>query len=342
MVHALRESYYVHGTPFQLETRGGWIAAAMSPALPSVLPPGGVTEHELGYAATHAGRAFTLNGRLDLGYPDVLRDGTPLAVVRDYKTTSSMQYAKLEREALLGHSQAPLYGLMYMQALGVRWAWLGWVYVGTRSSLGLPPWPEPELRTSDHLISYAEAEERVHLRMVPAASAMLELRDAFAAGTPVDAFPKNTTACFKYNKRCPYWARCQPEKRKAMSSLFLAAVGAKVAPQPAPPAPAATPPAPEPQTPPAGATQGVGNAPLPVAPAINPPEEPGTPTSKTKGKAPAIVAARARRHPSRCRGGRATARLGARAQSRDAAWLDCASAQSARLCTSSVRSAPLS
>lgn len=255
-VHGLRETYYLKGTPFDLTTRTGFIAAAMSPLLPHVLPVDGRVEHELSYQATPAVR---LVGRLDLCYPSAeyhpnkvfrLRvPGSDYAYVRDYKTTGSMAYAKLERDALFGHSQAPLYALMYMNELDVQRARCGWVYVGTRGSLGPPPWPEPELKPSDHWISKDEATERVHMRMVPAALEMLAARDAFAAGMPVDDLPKNQTACWKYNRRCPYFARCQPEKQAMSTSAFLAAVEkqANAATPPAAP-PAEAPPVERPYT----------------------------------------------------------------------------------------------
>jgi hypothetical protein len=316
LVHGLRESYYLHGTPFDTDTCGGFLARAMSPLLPSVLPVGGAVEHELQYEAA---TGIVLVGRLDLCYP---ADGR--AVVRDYKTTGSMAYAKLERDALFGHSQAPLYALMYMRALKVTQALCGWVYVGTRKTLGPPPWPEPELAPSDHYISHDEAQERVHMRMLPAAREMLALRDAFAAGVTPDDFPKNQTACFKFNRRCPYFARCQKEKHQMSVSAFIAATGGPTAPAPdtapAAPEPAVSgflaavgakvgAPAPAPVAPPntgsslinpagtpaqsviaaavsavADATSQLVGAPTADAPAINPPEGEGPEIKKGKAK----------------------------------------------------------
>lgn len=284
IVHALREQYYLHGTPFDLTTRGGWLAAGMSPDLPRVLPPGGAVELELTYAAT---TAVTLVGRLDLCYPSECDPS--YAVVRDYKTTGSMRYAKLERDALFGHSQAPLYALMWMNKLRVKKARCGWVYVETSKSLGMPPWPEPALAASDHYITHDEATERVHMRMLPVATAMLQARDEYCAAKTdeeraavIDALPRNLTSCYKYNKRCPHWARCQPEKAKDMSSLFLQAVGANVATQQQAkeleqPVVAPTVVAPAPNL--AALTT---EATADEKPDINPPEPAGKPTTKGK------------------------------------------------------------
>ncbi len=254
-VHAAHESYYVRRTPYDTTTRAGYIASYMSTKLPPVLPEGGAVEHELTY---DAGGGIVLVGRLDLIWPD----DRGYVVVPDHKTTKSLRYAKLERDALFGHAQAPLYVLMGMRKHGMQRARTRWVYGTTDTTYGDVPqyWRPPMLAVSQHDITLDEATERVHLRMLPAAHDMLAIA---RAGTPARELPKNLTACNAYNRPCPYFKRCQPQKAEQMESAFLNALGAA---NNAAPAPATAPaPTPVPDAPPAGGL--FGGAPPPAAPA---------------------------------------------------------------------------
>lgn len=270
LVHLARFGYYVHGWSFDLDTRDGWVAAGMSPLLPRVLPPDGGAELELTYDV----EGVTLRGTLDLCYPDY-NEG--VAVVRDYKTTGGAagdwRWAKLERDALFGHSQAPLYALMLMNRHGFDKALAGWVYA-RRPPLGPAPWPKTELAASDHYISREEAIERVHKRMVEPAKQMQAYANAGLTAADAHTLPKNLTACRKYNRWCPYLSKCQPDKDPFRMNSFLASIGAAApaaastpATQPAaadtPPATNTAPPQPAASEAPAAKTDG---------PAVNPPE----------------------------------------------------------------------
>lgn len=265
------------------DTRAGVLARAMSRHLPRGLPPYGLFEENLEYEPEPG---IVLHGLPDMAWPDL---HNWVAVVADYKTCGGFRYAKLERDALFGHSQAPLYLLMAMRRWGFDRARALWLY-GERPPLVRPPegWTEPRVEVSRHEISRDEATERVHLRMLPPAR---EMRAALASGmTAADAgkLPKNLRACRAFNRLCPFYLQCQPKKEQDMSEVnaFLAGLGLPAAgtpapatePQPAAPAAAAVAP-----TAPATPTAPVVPPPADITPAINPPEQ-ATGAGKGKGK----------------------------------------------------------
>lgn len=278
--HLSHELYYNQGKPHDLNTRAGWCANGMleDGGLPRALPPGGVVEHELTYVVD----GVILAGRLDLAYIE------RVPVVRDYKTCGNFRFAKLERDALFGHPQAPFYALVWMHANGAMRAKCGWVY-GTRPALGPAPWAPTNVQRSDHEITRDEATERVHVRMVPAAKQMQAYADAGLTAADAGTLPKNLRACRKFNRLCPYYFTCKPIKEQDMSeaNAFLAGLNLGT---PTPPAASAavavapTAPATQPTTPPA--TDATPPTP-PTSPAaglpINPPEG-GDPANKGKGK----------------------------------------------------------
>lgn len=278
-VHQAHEQRYKFGKPYDLETRAGWVAAAMAPELPAVLPHDGGAELELTYDVG----GVTLRGTLDLCWPDYDRR---VAIVRDYKTTGGFGWAKLERDALFGHTQAPLYCLMMMNRHGFDRAFAGWLYA-LRPPLGPAPWQDVQVKRSDHYITRAEATDRVHVRMLPPAVEMQAYADAGMTAADAHKLPKNLTACRKYNRWCPFVAKCQPEKDPIRMNAFLQSIASQQT-AGAPPAESKTadglPPSGEKTaepTPPAGA------APPPAdKPAVNPPEsaDPGNATRGKKGK----------------------------------------------------------
>jgi hypothetical protein len=293
-VHLEHELYYTQGRPYDTTTRAGFIASHMASKLPPVLPEFGAVEHEMRYEAEPG---LSLVGRLDMLWPDLERG---YVIVPDHKTTAHMKYAKLERDALFGHAQAPFYVLLGMRKFAVSKARTRWVYATTDTTIGdRAGWRPPMLAVSAHDISIDEATERVHLRMVPQAREMLAIAKA---GTPARELPKNLTACDSYNRRCPYFARCQPEKHQQMESNFLKSLNAAQSSAPAagaPPAPEAPPAGAAPvTTPPAGGLFGASSTPPatpptatpPVtapdagAPDVNPPEAGETGKGKGKGR----------------------------------------------------------
>lgn len=293
-VHGERERYLEaalaapHGVGYDFpNTRAGVVARALSAHLPKGLPPYGLFEEDLEYEAEPG---LILHGLPDMAWPDT---HARVAVVADYKTCGTFRYAKLERDALFGHAQAPLYLLFGMRRWGFDRARSLWLYA-QRPPLVMPPsgWPDVLVERSVHEISRDEATERVHLRMVPPAR---EMRGYIESGMTADdagKLPKNLRACRAFNRLCPYYTKCQPQKEQDMSEVnaFLAGMGLSVTGAPATlPAPteqpaanaaaavAPTAPATPPTTPAAASSD---------KPAINPPEQnEGKGKGKGKGNA---------------------------------------------------------
>lgn len=290
--HTEREKYLEHckvfgsNTPYAWpDTRPGVVAKALTAYLPKGIPPYAYWEEDHEY---DAGDGIVLHGFPDFAWPDPRES---LAVTADYKTTGNFKWAKLDRNALFGHAQAPLYVLMNMRKWGFDKGRALWLYA-ERPPL-VPPYGDVRVEPSDHLITRDEATERVHLRMVPPAKQMLGYLTSGMTAADAPKLPKNLRHCRAYNKLCPRLATCQPEKKQHMSdqaNLFLAGLG--LAPTPATPAAGAnTPGTPEPATlptntapPDAGATAGASAPDTSKAANVNPPESNG---KKGKGRAQA-------------------------------------------------------
>jgi len=130
-----------------------------------------------------------------------------------------MRYAKLERAALFGHSQAPFYALVACEKWNVEEARTWWVYATTQTQVA-------SLEVSAHTISKEEARERTYTRMLPVVRQMVAARDAGATGNDL---PKNTQNCWKYNRPCPHLERCNPNNYKDQVMSFLDSLKAEQA-----------------------------------------------------------------------------------------------------------------
>jgi hypothetical protein len=294
-VHTEREKYlraatdtlFPHVYDFP-DTRAGVVARALSEYLPKGMPPYGYFEADHEY---DAGDGIVLHGFPDMAWPDP-RAG--VAVTADYKTTGSMRYAKLDRDALFGHAQAPLYLLFNMRKWGFDKGRALWLYA-ERPPLVKPAdgWPKVRVEQSDHTMSRDEATERVHLRMVPPAKQMLAAYTSGMTAAQAGELPKNLRNCRSYGRLCPYHATCNPKKDQHMdqaSNAFLAGLGlgAGGAPPPAPEptSPATAPPAPTTPAAPPAPTDAAPPGVAPAPPGVNPPEAAG---KKGKGRATAPV-----------------------------------------------------
>lgn len=283
-VHGERERYLgaaVRGEAYAFpDTRAGVTARALSAHLPKGLPPYGYYEADHEY---DTGEGVVLHGLPDMAWPDT---HAGVAVTADYKTTGSMRYAKLERDALFGHPQAPLYTLINMRKWGFDKGRALWLYA-ERPPLVRPDggWPAVRVVLSDHTISRDECAERVHLLMVPPAKEMLAIYTSGMTAAQAGELPKNLRQCRAFGRLCPYYATCNPKKDQQMESAnaFLAGLGLGTT--------AAAPPA---DAPPAVTTV-INNTtvnappaaqPADAAPAVNPPEAAG---KKGKGRAAAPV-----------------------------------------------------
>ena len=204
-VHLQHELYFGPANkPYETGTRHGLLAWEMSHKYPDrrdFVAWGGKVEEEL----THTVDGVTLEGRLDMNW---LRHG--VAIIGDHKTTSHMRYAKLERSDLFGHSQAPFYALVGCDKWNVDRARTHWVYATTTSKVA-------SLEMSAHDISKEEARDRTYTRMLPVVREMIAARDAGMTG---ERMPKNTRACWKYNRPCPHIERCNPEKKVELMSFL--------------------------------------------------------------------------------------------------------------------------
>jgi hypothetical protein len=101
-VHKAHELWLRDGVPYDRTTRIGQIAAATM----HLLPAPGTCRVESGFRLNI--RGIKLGGTIDLDY---LHEHPSIAIVSDHKTCGDFKYAKLEREKLLGHPQAPIYAL---------------------------------------------------------------------------------------------------------------------------------------------------------------------------------------------------------------------------------------
>lgn len=191
--------------PYQTGTRAGLLAWQMAHKYPDrrdFVAWGGRVEEEL----THTVEGITLEGRLDMNW---LHGG--VAFVGDHKTTKHMRWAKLDRSDLFGHAQAPFYCLVACEKWNVDRARTQWVYATTQMAVA-------SLEVSAHNISKEEARERTYVRMLPVVKQMIAARDAHVSA---DDLPKNTRACWKYNRPCPHIERCKPERYRVSEMSFL-------------------------------------------------------------------------------------------------------------------------
>jgi hypothetical protein len=257
------------------DTREGVTARALSEHLPAGLPPYGYFEVDHEY---DTGEGVVCHGFPDMAWPEPRES---LAVTADYKTTGAMLYAKLERDALFGHPQAPLYTLINMRKWGFDKGRALWLYA-ERPPLVKPPggWPRVRVEESNHLITRDEATERVHLLMVPAAKEMHAIYTSGMTAAQAGELPKNLRHCLSFGRLCPFHATCNPRKEQQMdeANAFLAGIGLGTTTAAVPPTTPATGSAPA--TSPATTTTDA-TAPA-TGPAVNPPEAAG---KKGKGRA---------------------------------------------------------
>jgi len=119
-IHSILEAWLEHGTPPDVATEYGAIAAAGLHHLPHP----GVAEVEGSFTIELPSADFT--GRVDARWIDT--DGTP--IILDHKTTSGLQWAKTE-EDLRTDVQASLYAHVAMRDANKDVAELRWIYYET-------------------------------------------------------------------------------------------------------------------------------------------------------------------------------------------------------------------
>lgn len=215
--HELWAEYLKNGTPFDLSTPEGRICHATQHLLPAPGTCDGVEEPF----------RFEWEGVTWAGVKDAEYDGDVLPVVLDHKTTSDFRYAKRDRSLLLGHPQAPLYGLEACELYAAVCVELAWNYVrhGVTFAKDQAPGPhgyaikragkpvalDPPVRI---VVSRAEAEDALG-RHVPTAKRMLAVIaappapvvDENGVASIARALEPNPDACDAFGG-CPYRSQC--------------------------------------------------------------------------------------------------------------------------------------
>jgi PD-(D/E)XK nuclease superfamily protein len=263
--HAQHDRYFKYGTPYDLTTRAGELALATSGMLPDRETFGLRVEQELRFRHPSVPGVW-FGGKIDLNWAqqETLHGGADghagvwrlRRIVLDHKTTGQRRYMKLTREALLGHPQAPVYGMMFFigegqervppapgeQGRGTWRDWaidaatdpleLRWNYVLTSSKAAAIP-----TEKSWHEVTKYEIDEAFERHVVPHARKLLQIVDQANAvrstGHPfgaADVEAKTGDACFAFGG-CPFRSRCNIapiEGVRAMTagaSDFLTRVG---------------------------------------------------------------------------------------------------------------------
>lgn len=214
--HDQKEKWLTQAVPYDMTTRAGELAQATMHLDP---PPGvGTCEKEMTFV--HDG--VTFGGKIDLHWsfegPDLR-----VAIVQDHKRTGQRQYAKLTKEALLGHPQFPIYAVYASQHYGTPWIHARWNYVedgGPKSKSRPKPLP------SWHDLHVNEALATMP-RWLTAARAMLEyVRRANVEGLRARDVPKNTNSCYQFGK-CQFLknGQCRPTPPQEFTALMTQQAG---------------------------------------------------------------------------------------------------------------------
>lgn len=193
-VHAQHEAYLTHGTPYDLQTRAGFLASRTINLIP--LPGVATIEAEV----TFPFEGLIFGGKLDAHW----RAGTP--IVLDHKTTGAIGYAKIERHELLEHPQAPIYAVWATRHYDAESVELRWNYIETK-----PQRPDPV--TSWHHVSRADALS-AFAPFVPIAHDMarhLELANTGELAN-ANAFPAHD------GKACRAFGGCQFYRKECLAT----------------------------------------------------------------------------------------------------------------------------
>lgn len=246
--HAQHEAWLRDGTPYDLTSKAGELALATSHLLPERDTFGLRVEQELrvqhpSLPGVWFGGKIDLNWaipRADLATDEshALRDGHwLLRVVLDHKTTGDIGYAKLTREALLTHPQAPMYATFFFIGHGQQrheypggkreWSdWhidaadpdleLRWNYVTTKGRA--TPYH------SWHRVTRSEIEHAFEAHVLRPARRMLEIvneantRRARGEIFGANQLRKNLLACPNFGG-CPFKDRCGITPTKEIVSM---------------------------------------------------------------------------------------------------------------------------
>jgi hypothetical protein len=156
------------------------------------------------------------------------REDDRAAVVLDHKTTKDFGYAKLTKEALLNHPQAPIYALWAMQHYRVDYVELRWNYART---VGKPkPIKSWHLVNRGEILQAMQAPLKVAKRML---AVVQDVNTRRSNGEHVSAkdLDFNLDACGAFGG-CPYQGVCNPGDYADMGKpSFINSLKSKAAPQ---------------------------------------------------------------------------------------------------------------
>ncbi len=198
-MHGIGEKYLIEGAyPDRLTQAGNMFIAGM-PYLPA--PKSGGVEGELDIVIDGV-RYF---GRIDyfgslpakakfMGLEQDVDD-----VTLDHKTSSNPQkYGLWTREAMLAHPQPVIYGTYKILKTDSNETRMRWLYYKSKG----PAWAKP----SDAVLTRHELEDVFESVVHNKAKEIVRLK--VLKPDPNDLDP-NTDSCNKYNKPCPYKAKCK-------------------------------------------------------------------------------------------------------------------------------------
>jgi hypothetical protein len=200
-LHKQIELYLTTGQPLDLTSKPGLAAMAGLHLLPQPKTPGMQVEKHFRVGPFH-------------GYKDIDLPGEVL----DHKTTSDIDKWSKTPDELVTNIQAAIYAL---DAMGLgETARLRWVYYHRN-----PPF---KAKAVDRIVTVDEIRPTI----VRAKSACDEMNSALTKRLHVLQLPFNPSACYLYNRPCPYITHCNitPEERLAamtmnpMQQAFLASL----------------------------------------------------------------------------------------------------------------------
>ena len=195
-IHALLEAWLKDGTPFDVSTDYGRIAAAGLPHL----PPPGVASVEGGFSLALASADFT--GYIDARW--VEPDGLP--IVLDHKTTSNLAYAKTP-EDLAHDPQAMLYAAVAMRDAHAVAAELRWVYY------------EATARPRARKVSLRVLREHVTAELDVIDETAREMNHVYQSGARALDLAPTVGACDAYGG-CPYVSHCNLSGQEKMRAYM--------------------------------------------------------------------------------------------------------------------------
>jgi hypothetical protein len=199
-MHGHHERWLRDGTPYDRTTYAGELAAVTYDA--GLLPPRETQGLEIEVERRIKVAGIALGGRIDVTWP---------GVVLDHKSTGDQRWAKLSREQLLGHPQAPIYALIEQH-------WHGTLETELRWNYAVKSKPRPKALPSWHKVTVQEAYDAVSPWLEPAALIVATVKAANDNGVRARHLPFNAGACEAYGG-CPYRSNCNLSRQEIIENM---------------------------------------------------------------------------------------------------------------------------